>query len=77
MHLYDERIEELRNWILTQEVQQFVKLIVMVIGALALKFGTDTWKWVYLLTSGIVAIIWFVLLLYRVFAKAVDEKIKR
>lgn len=77
MQLYDERLEELRNWILTQEVQQFVKLIVLVIGALALKFGTETWKWAYLITSGIVAIIWFSLLAYRFFAKTVEKKIKR
>lgn len=77
MQLYDERLEELRNWILTQEVQQGVKLIVLVLGALALKFGTETWKWVYLIASGTIAIVWFTLLVYRYFAKTVEKKIKR
>lgn len=77
MQLYDERIEELREWLVTQEVQQGFKLIILVVGALALKFGTETWKWVYLIGSGTVAIIWFTLLFYRIFAKAVEKKIKR
>ena len=77
MQLYDERLEELRNWILTQEVQQGFKLIVLVLGALALKFGTETWKWAYLITSSMIAITWFALLMYRIFAKAVEKKIKR
>ena len=77
MNLYDERVEELRELILRQEVQQGVKLVVLVVGALALKFGTETWKWTYLIASSIIAITWFILLFYRHFAKAVDKKIKR
>ncbi len=75
MHLYDERIEEIREWLVTQDVQQGVKLVVLVIGALALKFGTETWKWVYLAASSSVAILWFALLFYRHFAKTIDKKI--
>lgn len=77
MQLYDERLEELREWLVTQEVQQGVKIVALVIGALAIKFGTETWKWVYLITSGVIAITWFGLLFYRIFAKAVEKKIKR
>jgi hypothetical protein len=77
MHFYDERIEELREWLLTQEVQQGVKIIVLIIGALALKLGTEGWKWAYLIASGTVAISWLGLVIYRHFAKAIDKKIGR
>lgn len=77
MRLYDDRLEELREWLVSQEVTQGVKIIVLVLGALALKFGTETWKWVYLIASSIVAVTWFALLVYRHFAKAIDKKIRK
>lgn len=65
-HIHGGKYTYLMNWLTTQEVTHTVTLLLMFLGAFALKFESPFWRWAYLFTSGFISFIYLILRIYQI-----------